>query len=40
LKRNVTIEDVGGAGVYLLSELSSGSAARCTMSIAATTSSQ
>ncbi len=24
LKRNVTIEDVGGAGVYLLSELSSG----------------
>jgi len=24
LKRNVTIEDVGGAGVYLLSDLSSG----------------
>ena len=24
LKRNVTIEDVGGAGLYLLSDLSSG----------------
>ncbi len=24
LKRNVTIEDVGGAGVYLLSDLASG----------------
>ncbi len=24
LKRNVTIEDVGGAGVYLLSDLSAG----------------
>jgi enoyl-[acyl-carrier protein] reductase I len=24
MQRNVTIEDVGGAGVYLLSELSSG----------------
>ena len=24
LKRNVTIDDVGGAGVYLLSDLSSG----------------
>jgi len=24
LRRNVTIEDVGGAGLYLLSDLSSG----------------
>ena len=39
LKRNVTIDDVGGAGVYLLSDLASGVTGRCIMSIAAITSS-
>jgi len=39
LQRNVTIEDVGGAGLYLLSDLSAGLPARFTTSIAATTSS-
>ena len=37
LKRNVTIEDVGGAGLYLLSDLSAGVSARSTTSIAAIT---
>ncbi len=39
LKRNVTIEDVGGAALYLLSDFRPGSAARSIMSIAAITSS-
>ena len=40
LKRNVTIEDVGGAGaVPVERSVVRGHAARCTMSIAATTSS-
>ena len=36
LRRNVTIEDVGGAGLYLLSDLVGGSPARSTMSTPAT----
>ncbi len=39
LRRNVTIEDVGGAGLYLLSDLRAASLAKSTTSMPAITSS-
>jgi enoyl-[acyl-carrier protein] reductase I len=39
LRRNVTIEEVGKAALYLLSDLGSASPARCCMSMPAITSS-
>jgi len=37
LERNVELEEVGGAGLYMLSDLSKGSPARFTMWIAGIT---
>ena len=40
LRRTVSIEEIGGSGLYLLSDLSTGVLAKSTMSIQATTSSR